>query len=98
MHGEPPLYINEQGASLFELSTRRRLRFSTIGQLIIPQIQTEFGKKALVIVGLSAWNILPANAKLCISCFHASLKTFLFRVAYDNNYEFRGWSAGLGYW
>ena len=66
------------------IESRRRLRSAAGGQLIVPRIFTDFGKRAFACAGPSAWNSLPTELRLSStnSSFCTGSKTVLFRVAY----------------
>ena len=56
-------YLAEQCIPVTAVATRKRLRSSAAGNLVVPKIRSEFGKRGFSFVGPHAWNNWPQTIK-----------------------------------
>jgi hypothetical protein len=61
------------------------LRSSSVPQLTIPRVKTEFARRAFRVAAPQIWNDLPVNVQSSqsVTVFKSRLKTFLFNCAFN---------------
>ena len=84
IHGFAPLYLQEL---IQEYKPTRNLRSSSKLNLISATVSTlTYGHRSFYKASAELWNNLPMHVKSCrtVSLFKSSLKTHLFKVAFDD--------------
>ena len=84
LHGLAPQYLADLYQLLSEIASRRSLRSSTAGHLLVPRTCTKFGEKGFSVAVPRAWNSLPPSVRQAdgLSTFKRLLKQHLFNVSY----------------
>ena len=88
LNGMAPDYIAD--LLLEKLDCSYQLRSNDQGLLFIPKTRAKtLGNRAFAHAGPSTWNKLPYNIRniKSIEKFKSQLKTFLFKKAYDSNFQ-----------
>ena len=82
-HDKAPVYINEL---VHFHNPSRHLRSSDKRLLSVPRTFSSYGDRAFYACAPKLWNSLPSNLRFCnsLDVFKKTLKTHLFRIAYDN--------------
>ena len=82
-HDKAPIYINEL---VHFHNPSRHLRSSDKRLLSVPRTFSSYGDRAFYACAPKLWNSLPSNLRFCnsLDVFKKTLKTHLFRIAYDN--------------
>ena len=81
--GFSPSYLTDLCRPVSDLASRRALRSSARGELLVPRARSAFKqRRAFSVIGPSTWNELPLTLRLLpqnnMSSFCKLLKTFLF--------------------
>ena len=82
LHGEGPEYLT---SLLQQYLPPRTLRSSSQHHLKEVHTNKNYGDRAFCVVGPKLWNKLPIDIKISksINIFKKSLKTYLFKIAYN---------------
>ena len=84
LNGMAPSYLTE----LLQVKAASRYAVRTNNQLLIQVPRTKcltFGDRSFSVAGPKIWNGQPLDIKqsTSVDCFKSTLKTFLFRIAYE---------------
>ena len=82
LHGTAPKY---NCSLIHPYNPRRNLRSASSSLLAIPQSHNSWGDRSFQYAGPFLWNKLPQDIRniCCLSTFKTSLKTWLFKQAYQ---------------
>ena len=87
--GNAPAYLTNLLTAVADVPSgpsRFALRDASNGNFVVPRTRLKLGDRAFSVAAPLAWNRLPTELKTSRSTavFKRGLKTFLFRIAYDN--------------
>lgn len=85
--GRAPLYMSDMLTACADVPSLARLRASSSGDYVVPRTKLKFGERAFAVAAPLIWNKLPRELKAtkCSTTFKRSLKTFLFKSAYNTH-------------
>ena len=86
LNGMAPSYLTE----LLQVKAAGRYAVWTNNQLLLQVPRTKcwtFGDRSFLVAAPKIWNGLPLDIKqsMSVDCFKSTLKTFLFRLAYEQS-------------
>ena len=87
IHGTAPRYMSDLLHCVSDITSRRRLRWSTSSELVIPLSRlVTVGDRSFAVAGPRLWNTLPKEITSAPSLlvFRRKLKTHLFRQSYPD--------------
>ena len=91
IHGTSPFYLQSCFTRVSDITSRRRLRFSTSHRLDVPPVRLyTVGRWAFPVSGATVWNDVPlhvASAPL-LAVFRQRIKTFLFSRSYTKTLSY----------
>ena len=84
LHGLAPRYLSADIHRIADIESRRRLRSSQSGQLMVPFHRLKLGAAAFSIAAPTVWNSLPGTVTSAdtLNTFKRRLKTFMFTRSY----------------
>ena len=86
IHGAAPSYLTNLCVPVANNTSRRYLRSTTHGNLLVPRTRTvTYGPRSFAVSGPTIWNTLPSTLRASTTTleqFQSGLKTILFRLAY----------------
>ena len=85
--GHAPAYMsNLLTAAVADVPSRSALREAAAGNFVVPRTRLKLGERAFSVAAPQAWNRLPTELEALRStpAFKRALKTFLFRIAYND--------------
>jgi len=79
------VYLKNHLTAVADIPSRSALREAMKGNFVVPRTRLKLGEMAFSVAAQQAWNLLPTDLKTLRStpAFKRSLKTFLFRTAYN---------------
>jgi len=87
IHVTSPSYLQSCFTRVADMTSRRRLRFSTSHRLNVPPVRlSTVGKGAFPVSGATVWNYLPLHVESApsLAVFRQRVETFLFSRSYQN--------------
>jgi len=84
--GHTPMYIKNLLTAVADVLSRSAFRDASKGIFVVPRTCFKLGERAFFVAAAQAWNRLPAELKTLrsILAFKRALKTFLFRIVYND--------------
>ena len=84
--GHAPVYMNNLLTAVADVPSRSVLRDAIKGNIVVPRTRLKLGERAFSVAAPLAWNRISTELKTMRSTavFKRGLKTFLFRIAYND--------------